>query len=330
MNAFRENFHFRGRVGRRLCLVLPLFALVLPASAPGQDGISPGAATISVDVSLVELHAAVRDKNGFVAGLGKEDFHVFEDGIPQTIRLFRHEDVPVTVGLIVDNSSSMRKKRPDVTAAALAFVRSSNPRDEMFIVNFNERVSLGLPPEHLFSASAAELESALNVPAGGMTALYDAIEDGLAHLKKAGREKKILIVVSDGGDNASRHHLSQVLRDAERSDAIVYTIGLFDEYDSDRNPGVLKRIARVTGGEAFLPNVSIEVVPICERIAADIRHQYTIGYTPSNGKLDGTYRRIKVTATRLRGGRLFVRTRSGYIASSGSNAAPSESRENRR
>ncbi len=268
-------------------------------------------------MNLVVLHATVRDrKGGFVSGLRKEDFQVYEDGAPQAIRVFDHEDVPVAVGLVVDNSGSMGRKRKDVTAAALAFVRSSNPRDEMFIVNFNERVSFGLPDTQLFSASAAELEGALNgVPANGRTALYDAIEAGLDHLKKATLDKKVLIVISDGGDNASHHKLGQVLDDAGRSDAIIYTVGLFDEDDEDRNPGVLRKIARATGGEAFLPEETSQVVPICERIAEDIRNQYTIGYIPSNQKLDNTQRTIKVTATGRHGEKLLVRTRAGYIAS---------------
>jgi VWFA-related protein len=148
-----------------------------------------------------------------------------------------------------------------------------------------------------------------------MTALYDAIEEGLTHLKEAQREKKVLIVISDGGDNASRHKFTRVLKDAERSDVIIYTIGLFDEHDGDHNPGVLRKLASATGGEVFLPKESGSVVPICERIAADIRHQYTIGYVPTNQKRDNTYRSIRVTAARPNSGKLFLRTRDGYIAS---------------
>ncbi len=242
---------------------------------------------------------------------------------------FKYEDVPVAVGLIVDNSGSMRRKRKEVTAAALAFARSSNPRDEMFVVNFNERTSLGLPDTELFSASTQELTHALNgVPANGKTALYDAIELGLAHLKKATLDKKALIVISDGGDNASHHTLSQVLESAGRSDAIIYTIGLFDEYDQDCNPGVLRSIARVTGGEAFLPKETSKVVPICERIAEDIRTQYTIGYLPSSQKLDNTYRTIAVTATGQHGEKLLVRTRAGYFASPERKRQPANYAEN--
>ena len=269
-----------------------------------------------MDVDLVVLNATVHDrKGGFVTGLRKENFRVFENGVLQEIRVFQHEDVPVTVGLIVDNSGSMVRKRTEVTAAALAFVRSSNPRDQMFVVNFNERVSFGLPDTELFSASTSELDQALNgVPANGRTALYDAIEAGLKHLMKATLDKKVLIVISDGGDNASRRTLSQVIESAGRSDAIIYTIGLFDEYDEDRNPGVLRQIARATGGEAFLPNEISKIVPICERIAQDIRNQYTIGYVPSNQNLDSSYRTITVTATGQHGEKALVRTRAGYVA----------------
>lgn len=273
-------------------------------------------ANISVDVNLVVLHPTVRDSKGaFVSGLAENDFHVYEDGKAQAIHVFRHEDVPVSVGLIVDSSTSMGPKRNDVIAGALAFIHSSNPEDELFVVNFNERPQLGLPPDEPFTASATDLELALDsMPAGGRTALYDAIEEGLSHLKLAHRDKKALIVFSDGGDNASHHTLLQVLEDAERSDVLIYTIGLFDQEDGDRNPGVLRKIARATGGEAYFPAETNQTVSICEQIAADLGHQYTIGYVPSNPKMDNTYRTIKVTATNPRGGKLLVRTREGYIA----------------
>jgi len=274
-------------------------------------------ATISVDVRLVVLRASVRTKNGdIVPGLPERDFRVVEDGHPQVIRVFHSEDIPVAVGLVVDNSGSMTKKRSDVTAAALAFARSSNPGDELFIVNFNEQVSLGLPDTKLFSASPVELEGALLKPVpAGRTALYDAVSDALAHLQRSRREKRALVVISDGGDNASKHTLSQVLQDVGRSDVTIYTIGLFDESDPDRNPGVLRRIAIASGGQAFLPSVSAEAVQICEHIAKDIRTQYTISYSPSNQKFDGRYRAIKVSVTGDHGAKLLVRTRAGYVAS---------------
>ncbi len=278
---------------------------------------APEAGKFSVAANLVELHVTARDRSGkFVTGLTKEDFHLFEDGRPQTIRLVQHEDLPVSVGLIVDNSASMRSKRKDVTVAALAFVRSSNPQDEIFIVNFNERVSLGLPPEKLFSTDTAELEAALNrVPARGMTALYDAIHTGLVQLEHASRERKVLIVISDGGDNASTRRLQQVLAEAQRPDTSIYTIGLFDVDDRDRNPAVLKTLARTTGGTAFVPHELEEVVPICERIAVEIRNQYTIDYAPSNRALDNTFRKIRVTAGPQHRRKIIVSTREGYLAS---------------
>ncbi|MGA2113142.1 MAG: VWA domain-containing protein [Bryobacteraceae bacterium] len=268
-------------------------------------------------MNLVILKASVLDKEGgFVSDLRKEDFRVYENGSPQTIQVFSHEDVPVAVGLAVDNSGSMGRKRHEVTAAALAFVRASNPRDEMFVVNFNERVLFGLPDTQFFSADPVELERALSgMPAGGRTALYDALEAGMDRLKKATLDKKALIAITDGEDNASRHTLRQVLEDAGRSDVIIYTIGLFDEDEHDTNPGVLKKIADATGGEAFPPRDTTAVVPTCEQIAKDIRNQYTIAYIPSNPKLDNTRRTIKVTAAGHHGEKLLVRTRSYYIAS---------------
>jgi Ca-activated chloride channel homolog len=310
-NAVPARGHIYAMLG-----YLPLFFLIVGQRLPGQTG-PPENSTISVTVNLVVLHAAVLDrKGGFVSGLRKEEFRVYEDGAPQVIRVFEHEDVPVAVGLAVDNSGSMGRKRNDVTAAALAFVRSSNPRDEVFVVNFNERISFGLPDTQLFSARPGELEGALNgIPASGKTALYDAIEAGLNHLKRATLDKKVLIVISDGGDNASHYKLGQVLADAGHSDAIIYMVGLFDEAEEGRNPVVLRKIARATGGEAFRPQETSQVVPICEQIAADIRNQYTIGYTPSNQKLDSTQRKIKVTVTGRHGEKLLVRTRASYVAS---------------
>lgn len=295
----------------------PRSFVVLMACLAAQRGVLCQDSPISVDVNLVVLYVTARDAKGnFVAGLQQQDFRVFENGQPQNIRLFQHEDVPVSVGLIVDNSTSMRRKRQDVTAAALAFVRSSNPQDEMFVVNFNERVSLGLPPEDSFTADAGALEKALNgVPALGMTALYDAIDCGLGHLKEASRQRKLLIVISDGGDNVSHHNLSQVLAELERSDVPTYTIGLFNEFDADQNPGILRKFARVTGGETFVPAQASEVVPICERIAKEIRNQYIIAYSPTKQSLDNTYRKIRITASKPHAGKVFVKTRDGYIAS---------------
>jgi VWFA-related protein len=296
-----------------LLLALALLAL---ADAAGQD------ARISVNVDLVVLHATVTDHRGrMVSDLRAEDFRVYEEGAPQSIKQFGHEDVPVSAGLVVDHSGSMRSKINQVSAGARAFAQASNPEDEMFVVNFNEYVQWGLPPSTRFTSDPSQLEMAIaRAPTTGRTAFYDAIANALEHLKTATREKKVLLTISDGGDNASTHTLPQVLKLAEESNAIVYTIGIFDEDDPDRNPKVLRRLAEATGGIAFFPSQLDQVTAICGQVARDIRHQYTIAYAPSNLPNPGEYRSIRVTATDPRHGKLLVRTRTGYVA--GGVAAP--------
>jgi VWFA-related protein len=301
---------------------LPSFFVILMVAYAGQQtppvepDHNPEAFQISMDVALVVLHATVIDRQGgFVSNLGEHDFEVFEDGKPQQIRVFTNEDVPVTVGLVVDHSSSMKPKLVEVTAAARAFVRSSNREDEMFVVNFNEHASLGLPSRLRFTDSVAELETAITAaPADGRTALYDAIAKALDELQAGSRDKKVLIVVSDGGDNASTLSQAQVMRLAGQSSAVIYTIGIFDEDDEDRNPRMLKHLAQVTGGEAFLVNQVSEIVAISKRIARDIRHQYTIGYAPANVTRDGVSHSIRVRAHANGRDRLSVRTRTSYVA----------------
>jgi VWFA-related protein len=268
-----------------------------------------------VDVDLVVLHATVLDRKGrFVSDLEEPDFEVYQDGVRQSIRLFRHEDIPVTVGLVVDHSGSMRPKLSEVIAAARTFARHSNQEDRMFVVNFNERVTIGLTGAQGFTNRPDELEAAiLQAPATGQTALYDAVAAALERLQTSAQEKKVLIVISDGGDNASAHSLSGVLKMAGQSSAAVYAIGIFDGDDADQNPDVLGRLARATGGEAFFPGRLDEVVAICEQIARDIRNQYTIGYAPTGAAQPGVYRAIRVVAGGAAYGKLSVRARSGYI-----------------
>jgi Ca-activated chloride channel family protein len=298
--------------------LLPLLFLSLPilAQASAAQNPAPADYTIGVNVDMVVLQATALDRKGaLVSGLEKDDFRIYEDGALQPIKHFSHADIPVTVGLVIDNSGSMRPKRHDVIAAALAFARSSNPQDQMFVVNFNERVSLGLPGTIPFTDQVAQLEVALSrTNADGQTALYDAVAAALEHLKRGNRDKKVLIVISDGGDNTSKHTLPQIMAMARQSDAIIYTIGIFDEQDEDRNPHILKQLAKDTGGEAFLPESLKDLAPVCERIARDIRNQYTLAYVPINRKRDGTYRAIQVKASGQGRGRLSVRTRAGYFA----------------
>jgi Ca-activated chloride channel family protein len=330
----------RRRASQNLCLLSPFLLIILtgvvvfraptllarPDAGRGalrSQGVAQpnhvGPYAIRSNVDLVVLRASVRDHRGApISGLTQENFQVYEDKVLQQIESFSHEDIPVTAGLVIDNSGSMRRKRSDVIAAALAFARSSNPKDQIFVVNFNEHVSMGLPANSPFTSNAAQLETALsrNVITG-MTALYDAIAAGLEQLQKGKWDKKVLIVVSDGGDNASKRNLAQVMSMVNQSSAAIYTMGIFDENDDDRNPHVLKRLSRASGGEAFFPKAPQEILPICEQIAHDIRSQYTITYIPPNKKQVGTYRAIQVKARDRTGGRrLSVITRAGYSAPS--------------
>lgn len=310
-----------GRRALKAPVLLGVFLLVLGGhvgfpAAPAEDNQDPASCRITVNVDLVVLHATVRDRRGrLVSNLREQDFEVYEEGVPQRIRFFQREDVPVTVGLVVDHSGSMRPKLRDVITAVRTFVQSSNPEDEMFVVNFNEKVIPGLPGAVRFTNRSDELERAiLKTPATGQTALYDAVGEALERLQAGSRDKRVLVVISDGGDNASVRSLTDILEVAERSSAVIYTVGIFDAADPDRNPRVLRRLAGATGGAAFFPGQPNEVVGICERIAHDIRNQYTIGYVPANPAPPGTYRAIRVVARATGGSRLFVRTRAGYIA----------------
>ncbi len=312
----RELSTFPSLVVLVVVMLLPGFAWPqVPTPSQSHQGDNY---TFRINSDLVVLHATVEDHKGApVSGLDQNDFQVYEDGVRQRIKYFSHEDIPVTVGLVIDNSGSMGSKRGDVIAAALAFARSSNPRDQIFVVNFNEKVSFALPEDVPFTDQVSELEVALSkFSANGETALYDAIAAAFEHLEKGTRDKKVLIVISDGGDNASKHNLAQIKAMIGHPDVIIYTIGIFGEEDPDRNPGVLRQLAKDTGGEAFFPQSLKEVVPICERIAHDIRNQYTIAYVPTNRKLDGSYRVIEVKASAAGHGRLFVRTRARYHAPS--------------
>jgi VWFA-related protein len=312
----RNSFALRG-------LVFLIAAILLHCVAGAQVSQRPEGSmgeeyTLKLNADLVTLSATVLDHhNALVSGLGKDNFQIYENGVLQTIRNFSHEDIPVTVGILVDNSTSMGPKRDDVIVAALAFARSSNPQDQMFVVNFNEHVSFGLPANIPFTDKRDQLQEALSeIKAMGQTALYDGIAVGLDHLKQANRDKKVLVLISDGGDNASKHSLAQVLSMAKQSSSIIYTIGIFDESDSDQNPGVLNRFARETGGKAYFPASSREIASICEEIAHDIRNQYTLAYVPTIAAQDGSYRTIEVKASAPGHGRLSVRTRPGYSVSS--------------
>jgi VWFA-related protein len=283
---------------------------------PGQnpEGENNGVYVFRARVEEVVLHATVYDDHDhMVTNLDKSAFQVFEDGVPQTITSFRREDIPVAVGIVIDNSGSMRDKRPAVNQAALNFVRSSNPQDEVFIVNFNDEYYL----DQDFTSSIPQLREALEkIEARGGTALYDAIVASADHLKKNARlEKKVLLVVTDGEDNASRESLEQAVRRLQAENGpTVYTIGLLGGERQRRARRALATVAEDTGGVSFFPKDLGEVDSITQEVAHDIRNQYTIGYRPTRPQSQGGYRSIKVIAHAHGYKKLQVRTRTGYYA----------------
>lgn len=293
---------------------------------PGLRALSPNHPGLQVlwsEADLVVLPVTVTDHKGaFIPGLTQDDFQVFENGQPQSISHFDHSDVPVTVGLVIDSSGSMGPNRAEVAEAAKDFLTSSNPQDEVFVVNFNERVSFGLPPLVPFTNDVAQLEAGvLSGPSAGMTALYDATDLALNHLALGTHDKKALIIISDGGDDASHEKFQQLLSSAQHSSAMIYTIGIISEIESDVNPGVLQTLATATGGKAFFPKSASDLPAICQQIARDLREQYTIAYVPTDRNHDGTYRKIRVTVHAPGHGGLVVRTREGYFAPSGATPA---------
>lgn len=262
----------------------------------------------------VVLHATVfDDKQHFVTNLEKTAFTVFEDGLPQPVTSFRHEDIPVSIGIVVDNSGSMREKRQKVNAAALNLVRASNPNDEVFVVNFNDEYYL----DQDFTANINKLREALEkIEARGGTALYDAVVASADWLKHAKLEKKVILVVTDGEDTASSQSLEQAVRRLQAENGpTVYAIGILgDEEHPKRAKRALQVMADRTGGIVFFPRTLDEVDAISRSVAHDIRNQYTIGYKPTKPRSQGGYRSVKVDAKSRGYGKLVVRTKSGYYA----------------
>jgi len=270
---------------------------------------------LSVTAELVLLDVSVKSVTGeHVAGLTKNHFRVYEDGKLQTVSHFASEDVPVTVGLVVDTSGSMRGKRPQVVSAALAFLSASNRSDEIFVVHFSDGVRLGLPAHIPFTDDLNQLRSALSSGTPqGRTALNDAIVFSLRHLERGRRDRRTLVLVSDGGDNSSVHKAQDVMRAVLESRATIYTIGIFDEADRDRNPELLRHLAQISGGESFFDVRLSAVNGICRQIASDIRTRYTIGYVPIRSGERGSLRKIKVIASGPVGHKLLVHTRRSYL-----------------
>lgn len=299
-------------------------ALAVPVFLAGQEKppVQAGAkqeaeqdAVFSSDTRLVPLNVTVTEKSGhLVTNLPQSAFTVLENGLPQAIKIFKSEDVPVSIGLIIDNSGSMRDKRQAVESATLTLVKSSNPQDEAFVVNFNDEAYLDTPD---LTSDIKVLEQALTkINAKGGTAMRDALRMSMEELrKKAKRDKKVLLIVTDGNDNASTETLEAVVRDAQQSDVLIYAIGLLSQ-EERKEARAAKRaldlLVTSTGGQVFYPNSVTEVEGIAKEVARDIRSQYTIAYTPSNSVLDGTFRSIKVVVKGRNNP--IARTRMGYYA----------------
>jgi VWFA-related protein len=268
------------------------------------------------DAKLVELHATVSAPDGtLLTDIPESAFRVFEDGVRQEIKVFRHEDAPVSLGLVVDQSASMSDKHARVSAALMTLVAASNPGDEEFVITFNETARLALD----FTQDKQRLESMLRkIEANGQTALRDALSLGIEHLTRSAKnDRKVLLIVTDGEDNSSVIDLDRLKREARQSGVLIYAIGLLNastEREAARAKRDLDTMTFETGGEAFYPAVLGEVDGIARHVAHDLRNQYTIAYSPSNAKQDGTFRRIKLEVTAP--AQTIVKTRTGYYAAS--------------
>lgn len=291
----------------RSALCLFLFA----AAVSAQE--TPPLTTFHSESDLVVLNVTVLDKDGNIAkGLPQRVFSIFENDQKQTIKVFRQEDVPISLGLVIDDSASMKDKRDRVASAALALVRASNPQDEVFVLNFNEDAEFAQD----FTSDVAKLEHSLRKSSSsGQTAMRDALVLGLDHLRAhAGNDKKVLLVVTDGEDNVSVEPPARLVDAAQHLNVIIYAIGLLGAEEpagARRAQKELEDLTRATGGRAWFPSDVSEVQRITPEIAHEIRNQYVIGYTPTNTAEDGTYRKIRVEVD-VPG--ITVRTRQGYYA----------------
>jgi VWFA-related protein len=292
---------------------LLLLALVVNLLLRGAAAQEP-AAFQSASTELVVLPVVVTDRKGtFVADLPPDRFTVYDNGRRQPVALFSNEDTPVSTAVVIDDSGSMREKMGQVVAATLAFARWSNPDDELFVIEFNDRVRDALGDRPLLASDHKALEVALaTLKPAGQTALYDALVAGLDRLDRASRARRVLVLISDGGDNVSRAKLDDVLARARRANVTIYTIGLFEPGAPDTNPGVLKQLAETTGGARYLPKSPGPLMQACERIAREIRTGYTLGYVPPDR--DGNFHRVRVVIEGEAGQDLDVRTRPGYFA----------------
>jgi len=264
---------------------------------------------------LVVLNVMVTDRaGGYVSGLPADAFRIFDETRPQTPKFFLAEDAPVTVGLVLDSSGSMAPLRDRVIAAATEFVESSNHDDEVFALVFDDEVRPVLRKAP-FTSDPEELRKTLTsvFQPAGRTSLYDAVIEGLHYAARGSRDRRVLVVLSDGGDNASSATLREVTKAVEGSNTVIYAVALDDPFDPDSNPKRLRQLAELTGGEAFTPKNVVDVRKAFQKIARDIRHSYVIGFEPTNSPLHGGFHKLRVEVKSPEGRRFDVRARTGYL-----------------
>jgi Ca-activated chloride channel family protein len=299
---------------RRLSSLLLFCCLVSAQSKQPPVATADEPTTFTAETRWVILPVSVSDKNGkLITDLQQKAFKVFENGIEQPIKFFRHEDVPISLGIIVDNSGSMKEKRQKVEIASVDLVKASNPHDEVFIVNFNDEAYLDVE----FTNDIKKMEEGVaRIDARGGTAMREAISMSIDYLKEKGQNhKKVLLVVTDGNDNASTISLERLVDRARQSEVLIYAIGLLDEEERREAKSARRALNALThesGGLSFFPKALAEVDSIALQVAHEIRNQYTIAYSPLNEARDGSFRQIKVMVNGP--GHPQVRTRTGYYA----------------
>ena len=290
-----------------------LCLLFLGAAAPA----AAQSTTFSSSADLVVLHAMVSRGNGApVTGLPQEVFRVSEDDMPQEIRFFLESDAPVSIGLLIDSSGSMSEMRSSVIDAAAAFLGARQAHDEFFAMAFSDEVRPVLPAGTPFTSDASLVRAHLgrHIRARGRTAFYDGVVAGLDHLARGSTHRKVLVVIGDGGDNASRATFDDVLSKARASDTVIYAVILSDRANpSEGDPGTLRRLAQATGGLTIAPRHARSLAQGLQRINEDLRSGYTLAYAPRTVTKDGRLRRTRVTVRVPGGPSLTVRSRPGYI-----------------
>jgi len=306
--------------------ILLTAAIVLPLLAGGAHAQK---ANFSTESQVVVLHVAVRDGKGYVNGLEQNAFRVLENKQPQSVSFFSNQDTPVTVGLVIDSSGSMGANRDRVIAAAVAFAENSNPDDDIFALAFNENVRSALPDEAPFTRDVVTLRSALyrTIGARGQSGVYNAIDAGLKYLEKGKYERKVLVLVSDGGDNASAITRTQILAKAQASNALIYTVGVIDPLEREADPGFLRQLSSASGGESFEPHSVSEVARVLRQVAHDIRNMYTVGYVPAAASRHEELRSVSVEVMLPGGRKAKVRTRRAYLAGQETESAADDVRQ---